>query len=50
MEKKVQKEKTNFDMQLKNLKPIVMREAIEFVKREADSITTLLTRMHHKVH
>ena len=50
MEKKLQKEKQNFEMHLKNVKPIALRQAVDFVQREADSITTLLTKNHNQLH
>lgn len=49
MEKKLHKERKNFQLQLKQLKPIVMQEAIDFIKRESEIITKLMTQMHHKV-
>lgn len=36
-------------MQVRNLKPIVMSMAVDFLKREGSNITTLLTRQHHVV-
>lgn len=50
MEKKLQKEKQNFEMHLKNVKPIALRQAVDFVRREADSITTLLTKNHNQLY
>ena len=36
-------------MQVRNLKPIVMSMAVDFLKREGSNITTLLTQQHHVV-
>ena len=43
MEKKLHKERVMFERKLKQLKPIVMQEAIDFIKREAEVITKLMT-------
>ena len=42
----IAKNKKMFDLQLKNLKPIVYAEAVDFVKNQSKRISKLLTDSH----
>ena len=42
-DKKISQNKTNFDMQVKNMKPIVMQMAVEFLLKQSVSLAELLT-------
>ena len=49
LEKKIAKNKINFEQQVKNMKPIVMQEAAKFIKEQAHAITKMLTRAHYNL-
>ena len=48
-DKKITQNKTNFDMQVKNMKPIVMQMAVDFLLKQSVSLAELLTSQHHSV-
>ena len=47
MDKKIHQNKVNFDQLVKNMKPIVMKEALDFVKQQTQVVVKLLTKAHH---
>ena len=49
LDKRIHQNKANYDQQVKNMKPIVMKEALEFVKQQTDAIVKLLTKTHHNM-
>ena len=49
MEKKIHQNQINFDMQVKNMKPIAMQIAVDFLKKESQFLANVLTRQHHNV-
>lgn len=49
MEKRLAQNKINFELQVKNIKPIVFEEAVQFLIRESASIADMLTKSHHKI-
>ena len=46
---KIRKIETNYAQQLKNLKPVVFKEAAEFVKDRASEILKSLSKQHRLV-
>ena len=49
MDYKIAQNKKQYDSQLKNLKPIVIEEAIEVLHGLSKSVTNTLTQAHHKL-
>jgi len=47
--KKIRQIQTNFDRQVKQIKPIIFEKAVKFVKEQTQTATKLLTREHHKL-
>lgn len=43
MNKKIKQEKLHYERQLRNLKPIVMEEALDWLKREGENVTKFMT-------
>ena len=43
MNKKISQNKTNFDLQVKNMKPIIMEMAVSFLKTQSLSLAKILT-------
>ena len=46
---RIAKNKRNFEQQVRNMKPIVMKEASRFIAEQSEAITKLLTRAHHNL-
>ena len=49
LQKKIDQNKTAFDQQVKNIKPIVMNEAVEFLKEQTNALVKVLTKTHHQL-
>lgn len=47
LEKKVEKNKAIYDGNIKNMKPICIEVAVEFLREQAAKITRTLTKAHH---
>ena len=49
MERKLHQAETNYQMKLRNLKPIVFKEAADFIKEEAVQIMDQLSKQHRTI-
>ena len=45
----MEKEKKKYELQLKSLKPIVLREASDWIRDKAKNITDQLTKQHRLI-
>lgn len=49
MDKRIAQNKGIYDSQFKNMRPIVIKEALEYLKQQAEVVIKMLTKTHHRI-